>query len=164
MRYGTPRNRQCGLYLVEFAVTYALLMFALFACIEIARLMYSWSALTFATQRGARVAAVCPLNDPKIAEIAVFGAQSGSTTPMVSGVGVSNIVTTYQNMRGAAASNYADVRYVRVSVENYTHNMLLPNLLSGFVSPSFLSPSFSTTLPAESLGSNPDVGSRVCFA
>lgn len=156
-------HKQQGAYLVEFVLSYAIFMFLVFGCIEVARMMYTWSALTYVTQRGARVAAVCPVNDQNIAQIAVFGTGSNSNSQIIPGVNSGHIAVAYQDTNGSATSNYADIRYVTVSIENYSHQMLIPDLLTNFVSPDVLSPSFSTTLPAESLGFNPDAATRVCF-
>lgn len=166
----TAHNRctQRGAYLVEFALTYAVFMFVLLGCVEVARVMYTWSALNHVTQRGARVAAVCPVNDSKIAQIAVFGTQDsdgGSTdSSLIPGVTASNISVSYQDEAGNSSTDYAAIRFVTVSVNAYTHQMLIPNLLADFVSPALTAPAFSTTLPVESLGYNPDTETRVCFA
>lgn len=158
-----PR-KQRGAYLVEFVLVYSLFMFVLLGCIEVARLMYAWSALTFVTQRAARVAVVCPLFDQKISEIAVFGSVGG-TSEIVSGVGMENISITYQGEDGVDSISYRDIRYVRVSVQGYSHQLLLSGLVETFVSPTLLAPEFATTLPVESLGFNPDSGgSRECFS
>ena len=124
--------------------------------------MYTWSALTYATQRGARVAAVCPVNDQVIAQIAVFGNSGNSNSQIIPGVNTGHVAVAYQDTNGAATANYADIRYVTVSIQNYSHQLLIPDLLSNFIAPDVLAPSFSTTLPAESLGFDPDAGNRVC--
>lgn len=156
-------KRQQGGYLVEFAVCSSLFMFLMFACLEFGRAMYTWSALTLVTQRGARVAAVCPVNDQKIAEIALFGDAANNALSLAPGVGVQNVAVSYQNQNGLPTTSYPDIRFVTVSIENYTHQMLLPDLLTGLLPSEIVSPSFTTTLPAESLGFNPDSQERVCF-
>ncbi len=157
-------NRQHGGYIVEFALTYALFMFVLLGCVEVARVMFTWSALNHATQRGARVAAVCPVNDTKIAQIAIFGADGDTASSLIPGINASNILVEYQDASGSDTTDYADIRYVTVSVSAYTHQMLVPELVAGYVSPTISAPAFSTTLPAESLGYNPDTQTRVCFS
>lgn len=66
------KSGQRGSTLVEFAFAGLLLFIALFAALEFARWMYLWNSMTEATRRGARVAAVCPINDPAIARVTVF--------------------------------------------------------------------------------------------
>lgn len=157
-------TREHGGYLVEFALTYALFMFVLLGCVEVARVMFTWSALNHATQRGARVAAVCPVNDAQIGQIAIFGEQGTTASSLIPGINAGNILVEYQNASGGGTTDYADIRYVTVSVNAYTHQMLVPDLIAGFVSPTISAPTFSTTLPAESLGYSPDTQTRVCFS
>ena len=77
-------RRQRGVTSVEFAIIGLLVMIVLFAVLETGRLLFVFNALEEATRRGARVAAVCQVNDSAIAEITVFnpsggGADSGRT-------------------------------------------------------------------------------------
>ena len=62
-------RRQHGTTTVEVAIIGVVVMVVLFGVIEIARVFFVFNALNEATRRGARVAAVCQLNDPAIAEI-----------------------------------------------------------------------------------------------
>jgi len=144
------KGRQQGLYLVEFAIVAGVFFFIMFALLEVARMMFVWSALDSMTQRGARVAAVCPLNDPAVADVAIY---DGS---MVPGITAANIGVRYLTEAGAPATTRGATRLVEVSIQNYTHQMLIPATLSGFVAPLLTAPSFTTTRPAESLGRNPD--------
>lgn len=157
-------SRQKGAYTVEFAFSIGIFMFLLFAVVETGRLLYTWSALTLVTQRGARVAAVCPLNDEMIAKIAVFGAGDNNASTIIPGVEADNISLSYLTDSGAPSTAYEDIAYVNVSVINYTHELLIPLFLDENFARSILAPSFSTTLPVESLGYNPSSESRVCFA
>ena len=84
--YGIP-VRQKGIALVEFAIVGALAILMIFAVLEIARAIFVANALTEATRRGARMAAVCPLNDPAIAQVATFNAPgAGDTSPIIKGL------------------------------------------------------------------------------
>jgi len=156
--------KQRGAYTVEFAFAVGIFMFLLFGIIETARLLYTWSALTLVTQRGARVAAVCPIDDELIAQIAVFGANGNPASKIIPGVSTENIALSYMDEDGAPSAAYSKIAYVNVSVVNYTHELLIPMFLSEDNARNILSPSFSTTLPVESLGYNPTSESRVCFA
>ena len=68
------RRRQSGVAVVEFAIVGALALILIFAVLEIARAFFVANALTEATRRGARMAVVCPVNDPAIAQVATFNA------------------------------------------------------------------------------------------
>jgi len=65
---------------------------------------------------------------------------------------------TYLDANGATltAPTLGTVRYVEVSVQNYTIPLAIPGL-----SQSITSPSFAVTLPAESLGVS-NAGSTAC--
>ena len=60
------RNRQRGITTVEFAIVGALLMMMLFGVIEFGRALFVANALVEGTRRGARIAAVCPIDDPLV--------------------------------------------------------------------------------------------------
>ena len=147
------RGRQSGLYLVEFALVSGVFFFMLFGAIEVARLMFTWSALDAITQRGARVAAVCPLNDSAIGQTAIFGENGGGA--IVPGINAGNIRIRYLGAGGNVTGLRSEVSFVEVSIQNYTHQMLIPETVAGFVAPLLTAPEFTTTVPAESLGRNP---------
>jgi hypothetical protein len=141
-------RRQTGLSTVEFSIVALLAFVVLFGVIETARAFYVLNALDEATRRGARVAAVCQVNDPAIAQIASFNA---SGNPVVGGLTPANIAVDYLDASGNVLSDpmgsYGLIRYVRVRIVGFTHQLLIPLFLR-----SFTAPSFSATLPAESLG------------
>lgn len=147
------RKKESGIYVVEYALVSGVFFLMLFGVIEVSRLLYTWSALDAITQRGARVAAVCPLNNAAIAQTAIF-ANAGSTT-IVPGLTTANISVQYLDQNGGAAASRGNTRYVVVSIQNYTHQMLIPQTVAGFLAPLLTAPSFSTIRPAESLGIHP---------
>ena len=122
----------------------------LFGAVEVARLMFTWSALDAVTQRGARVAAVFPMNDPAIGTTAIF-----SNSGIVPNLTAANVGVRYLTEAGGVTGALANVRYVEVSIQGYTHQMLIPETVAGFVAPLLTPPPFTTTRPAESLGRNP---------
>ena len=129
-----------GLVLVEFAIIGAALMMVIFGCLEFGRATYSLAALNEGTRRAARLAAVCPINDPVIVPAVNFMG--------VSGFSASNVTVNYLDANGAslgAGPSASSVYYVRVSVAG-SIPLAIP-----FLSET-LSPSFTVTLPAESLG------------
>jgi hypothetical protein len=126
--------------LVEFAIVGGALMMVIFGCLEFGRATYSLAALNEGTRRAARLAAVCPINDPVIVPAVNFMG--------VSGFSASNVTLNYLDANGAslgAGPAASSVYYVRVSVAG-----AIP-LAIPFLSET-LSPTYTVTLPAESLG------------
>lgn len=72
------RARQKGIAVVEFAIVGGLLMMVVFGVLETGRALFTVNALTEATRRGARMAAVCPVGDAKAASVAVFDSGGGN--------------------------------------------------------------------------------------
>jgi len=142
---------QKGLSSVEFALSAAVFFFMMFGAIEVARAMFTWSALDAMTQRGARIAAVCPLNHASIAQTAIFGG-NGALVPNIT---TNNIAVRYLTVNGNPTATQANTRFVEVSIQNYTHQMLIPSTITNFVAPLLTARPFTTLRPAESLGENP---------
>jgi Flp pilus assembly protein TadG len=142
------RRRQQGLSTVEFALVAVVLFMLIFGVIECGRAFFVASALDEATRRGARMAAVCPVNDPAIAQAAAF---NGGLIP---GLGTSDIAIDYLDDAGAVvidppAAGFLDIRYVRVRVVGYQHQMFIPLVTPLSI---FTMPEYATILPRESLG------------
>jgi Flp pilus assembly protein TadG len=156
------RLRQRGTTTVEFAIIGTVLMVAVFAVIEFSRALFVINTLTEATRRGARMAAVCPIGDPKPAQVAVF-ANGGAASPIVAGLTTANVQVRYLDITGAVVASpgtpagFNSIRYVRVSIVGFTQTLLIPLHVTAVP----LS-GFSTTLPRESLGVYPSVGSTPC--
>ena len=150
--YGVPA-RQKGMTLVEFAIIGAVAMMLIFAVLEIARAFFVAGALSEATRRGARMAVVCPINDPAIAQVATFNAPgAGNTSPIIRDLDTSDFVLEYLNSAGTvldspATVEFRDIRYIQLRVVNFEHELLIP-----YANITFTMPEFSTRLPRESLG------------
>jgi len=140
---------QKGLATVEFAIVAAVLFILIFAVIEVGRAFFVASALDEATRRGARMAAVCPVGDPAIAQTAAFD------NTLVPDLDASDFSVEYLDENGGPVGNPTDpngfrmIRYVRVSLVGYQHQMFIPfaTALAQFFMPQFIA-----TLPRESLG------------
>jgi Flp pilus assembly protein TadG len=156
------RRRQRGTTTVEFAIIGTVLMVVVFSVIEFGRAMFVINMLTEATRRGARMAAVCPVGDPKPAQVAVF-ANGGANSSIVAGLTTANVQVQYLDTNGAVIASPGTVagfnliRYVRVSIVGFTQTLLIPLHITAVP----LS-GFATTLPRESLGVYPSVGSTPC--
>ena len=147
------KTRACqrGITTVEVAIVGLLAMITLFGVLEIARAFFVLSALQEATRRGARVAAVCQVNDPAVQEITVFGG-GASTSTLVGGLTTANAIVEYLDPAGnvlgnPTGSSYGLITYVRVRITGFLHQLLIPLFVT-----SLAMPDFQTTLPAESLG------------
>ena len=143
------RYRQYGLATVEFAIVAFVLFMLIFGVIEFGRGFFVVSALDEATRRGARMAVVCPINDPAIFLAAAFN------NTLIPDLDASDISVEYLDKDGGlvgnplAATGFRLIRYVRVRVVGYQHQMLIP--LVAALGPFFM-PEFATVLPRESLG------------
>ena len=140
----TRRNQQ-GTTVVEFAVVGVVFFTVMFALIDFSRIFFSLAALDESTRRGARVAAVCPVDDPHIKQVALFG---GLVPTLTTG----NVLLEYLDIDGApltspGGAEYGDIRYVRVSNQNFQLQTFIPGI-AGMIQ----MPSFATTIPSESLG------------
>lgn len=151
-------KRQTGMTTVEFAIIGFVLFLTIFALIETGRLLWVWESLEEATRRGARVAAVCPVNHPAVANVTVFNnPSSGGASAILYGLSTTNVTVSYLNQNGAPETNWCDIDYVRVQITGYVHNFMIP-IVGSFLN----APDFVTTLPAESKGLVPGVGFQ-CF-
>lgn len=136
---------QRGTTVVEFAIVGLVFFTVLFALIDFSRIFWNLAALDESTRRGARVAAVCPVNDPVIKQVALFGG-------LVPSLGTEHILVQYLDENAAvvgspAGIGYGAIRYVRVSIQNFQLQTFIPG-----VSSVLAAPAFTTTVPAESLG------------
>ena len=150
------RNRQSGLAMVEFAIVASVLLMLIIAVLEMGRASFVFATMDEVTRRGARLAAVCPVNDPAIPRLAVFNdATNAGTSSLVAGLEPGNVIIEYLDQNGAVVANplvpesFLQIRYVRARVVDFEHTMHIP-----FVSAltTFTLPEFATVLPRESLG------------
>ena len=144
---------QRGVTTVEFAIVAAVFLMVLFGVIEIGRALFIANALSESTRRGARVATICPVGDPRPAQVAILSDGNGRSL-IAPNLTTANVVVSYLNQAGAPLANpagsYAAIRYVQVRIVGFTQQLLIP-----FVMPEFLMPAFTATLPIESLGYSP---------
>ena len=145
-------HRESGVTTVEFAIIGALMLVMLFSVIEIGRAMFVLNALGESTRRAARMATVCPVNDPAIFEVGLFNAPGGGTgTRIVAGLTSANFSLEYLDRNGnvvaSPAANFGQIQFVRTKIVGFQHQLLIP-----FMNYLFTTPDFATTLRRESLG------------
>src|SRR5262245_52271211 len=113
------RRLEQGITTVEFAIIGLLLMIVVFGVIEFGRELFVMNMLAEASRRGARMAAVCPVGDPKPASVAVFG-NGGGNSSVVAGLTTANVQIQYLDVNGAPIAspnaNFGNIRYVKVSI------------------------------------------------
>lgn len=157
------KSKQAGLTSVEFALVGTVLLLVIFAVIETGRLMWVWETLTEATRRGARVAAVCPVEHDAVANMTVFNdPDTSGESAILNGLTTGNVVVEYLDGSSSvlavpASDDWCDIEYARVRISGFSHQVLIP-----FVNLTLDAPEFATTLPAESLGLVPGTGYQ-CF-
>jgi hypothetical protein len=137
------RQRQLGITVVEFAIISVLLYTILFGVIEFGRLLSTFVSLGESTRRAARLAAVCPIDDPGITRAGLFAGLPGFTS--------TNLQIQYLASDGTVLANpagsYGSIRFVRVRVTDYSISLAIP-----VINPSVTAPAFAVTLPREALG------------
>ena len=152
-------QRQRGLAALELALLTPFFFMVLFGIVELARMSYVWNTLDSVTQRAARIAVVCPPNHSMIQQVALFGKSDGSKESIsLPGFEENNIRIEYLNEDFNTTNGTFPIAFVRVSIVNFEHELLIPLL-----GKTLQAPAFATTLPAESLGYDPGTGGRRCF-
>jgi hypothetical protein len=142
------RKRQHGIYAIEFAIYGSLFFLLLFTIIELGRLFFVWNVLTEATRRGARLATVCHLDQIAVtAYTDMLNTALFNNLTIVPNLTATNLNIQYLGLNGIPATDFNSIRLVRATITNYQHQLLIPGL-----GMTLNSPSFSTTLPRESLG------------
>ena len=133
------RSKQRGVAAVEFALIASVLFMALIGIMEMSRVLFYWNTATEATRLGARLAVVCDQDTSAI---------KTKMKSMLSVLDSSNINVNYL----PSGCGPATCRSVTVSISGFTVSTLIP-----LVPLNIKMPSFSTSLPRESLDSaNPD--------
>ena len=162
-------KKQKGINIVEFAIVSLLFFTLLFGIIEFARMMFIVNTLGEATRRGARIAAVCPIDALEIKRVVLFSSAPNTIeSGNIINIGINDITVSYlkKDFSPETGSDYDAVAFVQVSIK--TNNLAQTLAIPGVSSLTIIPPSITTTLPRESLGrttaNNPTSGVvRSCF-
>ncbi len=151
-----------GVATVEFAIVGGVLLMVIFGCLEFGRATYTLAALNEGTRRAARLAAVCPVNDTKIALAVDFSGTAGIAGFNDTLYPGGNVKLEYLDATGTllAVPTAGAVNYVRVGIAGYNIPLFIPGL-----NVAITSPPFTATLPSESMGlvvSGANVVSTAC--
>ena len=133
-----------GTTTVEFAVVGVVLLLELFVIIEFGRLLFTYSVLNEGARRASRLAAVCPINDPRITAEARFVNVPGLTPAHVT---VQYLSAGGTVVASPGAAGFGAIRFVRVRIERFPYQLAIP-----FVPGAIQTPEFAVTMPRESLG------------
>ena len=134
-----------GTTMVELAIALTVFLTAMFAVIEFGRALWVHNALTDAARRGARYAVMHKAVDiDDVKNVVVYGDPAGGTQATVPNLTTDNVTVTYSNFE----LNHGTAT---VTITNYQFQFVVPLLGS-----TITMPSYSTTLPGESVGLIPD--------
>jgi hypothetical protein len=134
-----------GVYAIEFSIVASVFFLVLFSAIEVGRLLYTYSVLHEAARRAARIAVVCQVSADIHSQALFNGAD------LVPNLTNDNLSISYLKLDGTIIDDLVNdrgfIRLVRAEITGYKHQFLVPGL-----SRTLISPTFSATLPRESLG------------
>lgn len=153
--------------MAEFTVVAGLFFMMILGIIEFSRLLYTHNALTDATRRGARYAALHPESAPCVKNVVIYGeanidpitcAPTGS--PLINGLTAANVSVIWQgadldNDPSTPATSYGmNLGTATVTIgppaTAYQFTLSIP-----FFRQQFNMPTYTTTLTAESAGTTP---------
>ncbi|KVO92130.1 TadE/TadG family type IV pilus assembly protein [Burkholderia ubonensis] len=142
------RRTERGATVVEFALVAAIFCTLLIGICEFGRVLFYWNTASEAMRLGARTATVCD------ADASVIKQRITTLMPLLK---ASNVTLTYtpSGCDSDAATARSTCTFVTLQVTGITIKTLIP-----FVKINVPMPSFSTTLPRESLMSS--TGGTVC--
>jgi Flp pilus assembly protein TadG len=158
IRCKQKRSGECGATLVEFSIGASVFLLAMFAVIELGRLLWIHNALADAARRAARYAVNQPANSPAgtktsgtdigpsfdaIRNVAVYGSPTAGTNPLVNNLATTNVHVTYTDFGVGAGS-------VAVTITDYQFQFVVP-----IIGTSITMPNYNTTLTGESAGTAP---------
>ena len=143
-----------GSVTVEFALVFIFFITFLLGVVDFARMLWTWNAASEATRWGARVSVVCVkgTNRPFVLS------RMQKYLPQLTDA---NLLVNWYNNAGAIdnACTAANCAGVSVSIQNLNYKWISP---VGYAIPAAIPmPGFSTYLPRESMGQDPNSAS-VC--
>ncbi len=148
-----PLYAQKGVAAVEFALVSLFFFMLLFGVIEFARVLFTWNSAAEATRYGARVAVVCDIDRAGVHDV-VLNKMRRIMPDLPADPGV--VAVDYEPS-GCTKDGTNPCRWVTVSIKK---NSLPFKTYIPFIDPTtsvkvnnWFVPSFSTTLPRESLDS-----------
>ncbi|MED5388290.1 MAG: TadE/TadG family type IV pilus assembly protein [Pseudomonadota bacterium] len=156
------RNREKGAAMVEMALTLPLFLLLIFAIIELALVIFTWTRAVDATRSGARYAIV---NDP-VTDISSLDCSSvnqvvvtcdsanctnlmGEMNALYADLAPANVTVRYGCSSTGFSGNPRPVREVTVSIVGQQYALVLPGLIG--IDPVLTLPDFASTRVSEDL-------------
>ena len=169
MKTLNQRHNEKGTTVAEFAVVALLFFTMIFGIIEFGRLLYTHNALTDATRRGARYAALHPgitdADKQAVRNFVVYGANgtfdgdgNPTSAPLINDLTTDMVEVEFTgvDLDGDPATPGTtpygtNLGNATVSIENYQFNLNIP-----VIGRALTLPAYTTTSMAESAGEEPD--------
>lgn len=141
-------DKEAGATLVEFSLAASVFLLALFGVLEISRLLWTYNALADGVRRGARYAALNPVNsETAVRNMVVYGTASPGegAAPIVYGLTTERVTVTYSGTFGVQRGT------VTVRVSGYAFQFIALPPLTG----SLTLPEYQVSITGESAGIEP---------
>ena len=128
------QDQQKGQTLVEFALVTVIFFVVLFGIIEFSRALWTYNTIVQATRAGARFAVVevPTASDIEVQRFVAYHNSTGSGTPVVPGLGTSNVSVNYWKINPltgayeAPTPNKYAADVIQVGITGYTFSFLVP--------------------------------------
>lgn len=143
------QNPQRGATMIEFALVLMIFLTFFLGLIDFARMLWTWNAANEATRWGARTAVICPQGSPKVLD------RMQQFLPQLT---AANVKIDWYDPAGnlSTTCNATNCGAVNVRLQSLNYQWISP---IGFSLRSAIPmPSFSTYLPRESMGTDPNSG------
>ncbi|MEE9412135.1 MAG: TadE family protein [Methylococcales bacterium] len=156
MNINNMQRGQLGAETVEFVIVFGFWMMLIMAVLDFGRVLYTYNMLTEVTRRGARMAVVCPSNDPAVTQAAIFNdiQHSVANSSLLLNLKQGHIGVQYFNN----ASGVPEFAQVSIK-ESFKIDFLIPYIANAV---DHSVPTFRTTLYMESNGINPRTRVEEC--
>lgn len=150
-------KNQFGATIIEFALVLILFLTVMLGIVDFARMLWTWNAASEATRWGARVSVVCERDATAVLNrMQFFVPQLQSSNVQIDWYKWDNPSSTYVV---STTCNHTDCAGVNVKIKNLDYQWMGP-VAYGFQAV-FGMPGFSTFLPREIMGQDPNSAS-VC--
>jgi Flp pilus assembly protein TadG len=140
-------NKQGGATMVEFSLVLIIFLTFLLAILDFSRMLWTWNAATEATRWGARISVVCNKGAPAVLR---------SMQHFLPQLTASNLVIDWYGADGTISStcNASNCAGVNVRIADLDYQWIAPIGFGTFGA--IPMPGFSTYLPREIMGQDPD--------
>ena len=147
MTNAAVHRREHGATMIEFALVLMIFLTFFLGVVDFARMLWTWNAANEATRWGARTAVVCSKGSAKVLD------RMQKFLPQLT---TANVVVDWYNAAGSLDNSCtaATCGAVNIRIQNLNYQWRSP---IGFSLPSAIPmPSFSTYLPREAMGTDPN--------